>query len=119
MSIPPGRVKTISAFQLAALLPVGAALAWSVAAIATRLMSSERPETTFAWSAVMGLAALTAELPSDTGSDASRPAPVRPSGAGPAEADVDLERATRLERRRIEPGDLIELVPDRKGKRPA
>ncbi len=52
-----------SAFQVAALLPIGAALAWAVAAIATRLMSSERPEVTLAWSAVIGLIALTAFVP--------------------------------------------------------
>ena len=52
-----------SAFQMAALLPIGAALSWAMAAIATRLMSSERPETTLAWSAVVGLIALTAFVP--------------------------------------------------------
>ena len=52
-----------SAFQMAALLPIGAALAWAVAAIATRLMSSERPEATLAWSAIIGLLALTAFVP--------------------------------------------------------
>jgi drug/metabolite transporter (DMT)-like permease len=52
-----------SAFQVAALLPIGAALAWAVAAIATRLMSSERPEATLAWSATIGLIALTAFVP--------------------------------------------------------
>ena len=52
-----------SAFQMAALLPMGAALAWAVAAVATRLMSSERPETTLAWSAMVGLIALTVFVP--------------------------------------------------------
>lgn len=52
-----------SAFQVAALLPISAALSWAVAAIATRLMSSERPEATLAWSAVVGLIALTAFVP--------------------------------------------------------
>jgi drug/metabolite transporter (DMT)-like permease len=52
-----------SAFQVAALLPIGAALSWAVAAIATRLMSSERPEATLAWSAVVGLIVLTAFMP--------------------------------------------------------
>ncbi|PVE21581.1 EamA family transporter [Microvirga sp. KLBC 81] len=52
-----------SAFQMAALLPIGAALAWAVAAIATRLMSSEKPEATLAWSAVIGLIVLTAFVP--------------------------------------------------------
>src|SRR5919112_5453010 len=52
-----------SAFQMAALLPIGAALSWAVTAIATRLMSSERPEATLAWSAVVGLIALTAFVP--------------------------------------------------------
>jgi len=51
------------AFSLAAFLPMGAALSWAVAAIATRMMSSERPETTLAWSAVVGLLALTAFVP--------------------------------------------------------
>jgi drug/metabolite transporter (DMT)-like permease len=52
-----------SAFQVAALLPIGAALSWAIAAIVTRLMSSERPEATLAWSAVIGLIALTAFVP--------------------------------------------------------
>jgi len=52
-----------SAFQLAALLPIGAALSWALAVIATRRMSSERPEATLAWSAVIGLLALTALVP--------------------------------------------------------
>jgi len=52
-----------SAFQTAALLPIGAALAWAVAAIATRLMSSERPEATLAWSAIIRLLALSALVP--------------------------------------------------------
>jgi len=52
-----------SAFQLAALLPISAALAWAVAAISTRRMSSERPEATLAWSAVIGLLALSAFVP--------------------------------------------------------
>jgi len=52
-----------SAFQLAALYPIGAALIWAGAAIATRLMSSERPETTLAWSAVVGFLVLSAVVP--------------------------------------------------------
>jgi drug/metabolite transporter (DMT)-like permease len=52
-----------SAFQIAALLPIGAALSWAVAAIATRRMSSERPEATLAWSAVIGLIVLTVFVP--------------------------------------------------------
>jgi len=51
------------AFSLAALLPMGAALAWAFAAIATRMMSSERPETTLAWSAAVGFVALSAYVP--------------------------------------------------------
>ena len=47
------------AFQTAALYPVGAALVWAIAAIATRVMSRERPETTSAWSAIVGLVFLT------------------------------------------------------------
>ncbi|SCY93277.1 EamA domain-containing membrane protein RarD [Microvirga guangxiensis] len=52
-----------AAFQLAALLPIAAALSWAVAAITTRRMSSEQPEATLAWSAVIGLVALTAFVP--------------------------------------------------------
>jgi drug/metabolite transporter (DMT)-like permease len=47
------------AFQTAALYPIGAALVWAIAAIATRVMSTERPETTLAWSAIVGLVFLT------------------------------------------------------------
>ncbi|MEZ0167356.1 DMT family transporter [Microvirga sp. TS319] len=52
-----------SAFQLAALLPIGAALSWAVAAIVTRRMISERPEATLAWSAAVGLITLSAFVP--------------------------------------------------------
>jgi drug/metabolite transporter (DMT)-like permease len=52
-----------SAFQLAALLPMGAALGWAFVLIVTRRMSSERPEATMAWTATIGLAALTAFVP--------------------------------------------------------
>ncbi|WP_414475286.1 DMT family transporter [Microvirga sp. M2] len=52
-----------SAFQLAALLPIGAALAWAVAAVTTRRMISEKPEATLAWSAVLGLIILSAFVP--------------------------------------------------------
>ena len=51
------------AFQLAALYPIGAALVWAFAAIATRFMSRERPETTLAYSAIVGLAVLTCLVP--------------------------------------------------------
>jgi len=47
------------AFQIAALYPIAAALVWAIAAIATRVMSAERPETTLAWSAIVGLLFLT------------------------------------------------------------
>jgi len=52
-----------SAFQPAALLPLGAALAWAAAVITTRSMHSERPDTTLAWTAVIGLVALTPLVP--------------------------------------------------------
>jgi drug/metabolite transporter (DMT)-like permease len=52
-----------SAFQLAALYPIGAALVWAFAAIATRFMSAERPETTLAYSAMVGLAVLSLLVP--------------------------------------------------------
>jgi drug/metabolite transporter (DMT)-like permease len=52
-----------SAFQLAALYPIGAALVWAFAAIATRFMSAERPETTLAYSALVGLLVLSALVP--------------------------------------------------------
>jgi drug/metabolite transporter (DMT)-like permease len=52
------------AFQLAALLPVCSAAVWAFSAVATRLMSrTERPETTFAWTAIVGLVALSAVMP--------------------------------------------------------
>lgn len=51
------------AFQMAALYPVASAMVWSVAAITTRMMSSERPELTLAWSALIGLAALSLLVP--------------------------------------------------------
>ena len=43
-----------SAFQVAALLPICAALGGAVTAITTRQLSSEGPETTLAWTAVSG-----------------------------------------------------------------
>jgi drug/metabolite transporter (DMT)-like permease len=52
-----------SAFQIAALLPACAALAGAVTAITTRQMRLESPETTLAWTAVIGLIALTAFVP--------------------------------------------------------
>lgn len=50
-------------FTLAALLPVGAAMAWAVGAVVTRKMAAERPETTLVWSAFVGLALLSALAP--------------------------------------------------------
>jgi drug/metabolite transporter (DMT)-like permease len=51
-------------FQMAALLPVCSAAVWAFSAVATRLMSrTERPETTFAWTAIVGLVALSAVMP--------------------------------------------------------
>jgi drug/metabolite transporter (DMT)-like permease len=52
-----------NAFQMAAFLPMGAALCWAVAAISTRMMSSERPEITLAWSAVVRFAVLSVIVP--------------------------------------------------------
>jgi drug/metabolite transporter (DMT)-like permease len=51
------------AFQTAAFLPMGAALCWAVAAISTRMMTSERPEIMLAWSAVIGFAVLSVIVP--------------------------------------------------------
>jgi len=50
-------------FSPAAFLPMAAAASWAVAAITTRMMSSERPETMLAWSAVVGLVTLSAFVP--------------------------------------------------------
>ena len=47
-----------SAFQPAALYPIGTAIAWASAAIATRMMTTERPEATLAWTAVVGVVGL-------------------------------------------------------------
>ena len=47
------------AFQMAALYPIGTAVVWAAAAIATRMMSAERPETTLAWTALVGFVGLT------------------------------------------------------------
>jgi drug/metabolite transporter (DMT)-like permease len=52
-----------SAFQAAALFPVCAALIWAFAAIATRLMSNGKPETTLAYTSVVGFALLTCLAP--------------------------------------------------------
>lgn len=53
-----------AAFQPAALLPVLAAGVWSGGVVITRYMSaSERPETTLAYSALVGMIALTAVQP--------------------------------------------------------
>jgi drug/metabolite transporter (DMT)-like permease len=52
-----------STFQVAALLPICAALGGAITAITTRQLSSEGPETTLAWTAVIGLAALTLFVP--------------------------------------------------------
>jgi Permeases of the drug/metabolite transporter (DMT) superfamily len=50
-------------FSAAALLPMAAAASWAVAAISTRMMSSERPDTTLAWSALVGLIVLSVFVP--------------------------------------------------------
>jgi drug/metabolite transporter (DMT)-like permease len=50
-------------FQPAALFPLAAATVWAGAAIATRLMSREAPETTLAWSAGIGFLVLTLLVP--------------------------------------------------------
>lgn len=52
-----------SAFQAAALLPICAAIGGAVTAITTRQLSAERPETTLAWTAAIGLAGLTIFVP--------------------------------------------------------
>jgi drug/metabolite transporter (DMT)-like permease len=53
-----------SAFHLAAFLPLLGAMSWAGAAVVTRLMSgSDKPLTTLAYSAAVGLAVLTALLP--------------------------------------------------------
>jgi len=51
------------AFQLAALLPLSSALAWSVAVVSTRRMDGERTDTMLAWYAAVGFVLLTAALP--------------------------------------------------------
>ncbi len=52
------------AFQLAALLPVGAAILWALSSILTRRMSAtEAPETTIIWSALVMLLGTTLALP--------------------------------------------------------
>lgn len=51
------------AFQAAALFPMAAAAVWAGAAIATRMMSRERPETTLVWSAAVGVAVLSVMVP--------------------------------------------------------
>jgi drug/metabolite transporter (DMT)-like permease len=51
------------AFQPAALFPLAAATVWAGAAIATRMMSREQPETTLAWTAGVGFLVLTALVP--------------------------------------------------------
>ncbi|MDU0344022.1 DMT family transporter [Bosea rubneri] len=52
-----------SGFSAAALLPIGAAMSWAVAAIVTRKMHAERPEVTLAWSAIIGLIVLSLGVP--------------------------------------------------------
>lgn len=46
------------AFQMAALFPIFTAAAWASAAVATRKMTAERPETTLAWTALAGFVSL-------------------------------------------------------------
>jgi drug/metabolite transporter (DMT)-like permease len=53
-----------SAFQLAALFPISAAIFWALASIMTRSMTStDPPETTIIWSAMVMLAGTTIALP--------------------------------------------------------
>jgi drug/metabolite transporter (DMT)-like permease len=52
-----------ASFQLAALLPAVSAAIWACSAILTRMMSSEKPEVTLAWSAIVGFAVLTVAAP--------------------------------------------------------
>ncbi len=52
------------AFDPAAVYPLGAAVAWALASVLTRLMSSdEQAETTILWSALIALAAATLAMP--------------------------------------------------------
>ena len=59
MIVRPGT----SAFDPAALLPVGSALFWALAAILTRLGAGDPPETTLAYSSLTGFAVLCAFVP--------------------------------------------------------
>ncbi|MCZ8259408.1 MAG: DMT family transporter [Beijerinckiaceae bacterium] len=53
-----------SAFQMAALLPIGAAIAWSMAAVVTRSVSSkDRAETTLVWTSLTMLAGASLIIP--------------------------------------------------------
>lgn len=54
---------TSDALQWAALYPLSSAACWAVAMIATRLIGSDRSETTVLWSATVGLIVLTVLLP--------------------------------------------------------
>jgi len=59
MIVRPGT----SAFDPAALLPLGSALAWALAAILTRLGAGDPPETTLAFSSLVGLLVLCCFVP--------------------------------------------------------
>ncbi|GLK54514.1 drug/metabolite transporter (DMT)-like permease [Methylopila capsulata] len=52
-----------ASFTLAALLPAAGAMAWALGAVVTRKMAADRPETTLAWSAIVGLALLSVLVP--------------------------------------------------------
>jgi drug/metabolite transporter (DMT)-like permease len=53
-----------SAFQMAALFPIGAAIAWSMAAVVTRSMSARDPaETTLVWTSLVMLAGASLLIP--------------------------------------------------------
>lgn len=51
------------AFQLAALLPISAALIGAFGTLATRMMNTDAPETTLAWTAVVGFLTMSAAVP--------------------------------------------------------
>jgi drug/metabolite transporter (DMT)-like permease len=59
MIVRPGT----SAFDPAALLPLGSALAWALAAILTRLGAGDPPETTLAFSSLVGFVVLCCFVP--------------------------------------------------------
>ncbi len=51
------------AFQIAALLPISAALIGAFGTLATRMLNTDAPETTLAWTAVVGFLTLSVAVP--------------------------------------------------------